>query len=114
MRSLSAWSLAAALVAGCATQPQPAPQASGSAAPAPAASTTQAPPPSGGASFLSVIGTPFLIAFKIPVCVLTVAVAAPIAGVSEMAGADGGTRDTQHQLAEGINENCGPPWAVQP
>ena len=71
--------------------------------------------PNAGRVFLSIIGTPFLIAFKIPVCAATIAVSAPLAGVSEISGPaapDGA--DLRQGLSEGLASNCGPPYAVSP
>jgi hypothetical protein len=102
MRSLLWTALAAGALAACVEAPQSAtPQAMSQPAP--------------GVSALSVIGTPFLVALKIPVCILTVAVAGPVAGLSVLAdpsGPDGA--DTRRQLNDGIVENCGPPYVVAP
>jgi hypothetical protein len=104
------------LTAGCVTQPQPAPEAAGSAPPPPAAAgtSTTTQPSSASSSLLSVIATPFLIAIKIPTCILTLGMAAPLAGISEIAGQNAGTRDMKKQLSYGVDQNCGPPWAVSP
>ncbi len=71
--------------------------------------------PTGGASagntFISVVGTPFLIALKIPFCVASVAIAAPLAGAAALTP-DG--RDTQQALGAGLASNCGPPYVVNP
>jgi hypothetical protein len=45
---------------------------------------------------------------------LTIAIAAPIAGVSEISSNEGGSRDVRHQLSSGVDQNCGPPWVVGP
>ena len=73
------------------------------------------PPAEGGAgaTFLSVIGTPFLIAFKIPVCAATLAIAAPVAGVAQIAGPGSGDgTDLKAALVDGVAQNCGPPYYV--
>jgi hypothetical protein len=71
--------------------------------------------PTGGASagntFISVVGTPLLIALKIPFCVASVAIAAPLAGAAALTP-DG--RDTQQALGAGLASNCGPPYVVNP
>jgi hypothetical protein len=70
-------------------------------------------PPSPGRTVLSVIGTPFLLAFKIPVCIVSAAVSAPLAGAAEIAG----TRQAdslEESLSDGLERNCGPPYAVAP
>jgi hypothetical protein len=72
-------------------------------------------PSSGGTSagdtFISIVGTPFLIAFKIPVCVASVAIAAPLAGAAALTPDSGETRQT---LGAGLAENCGPPYVLTP
>ncbi|HZT51964.1 MAG TPA: hypothetical protein VFA22_08525 [Stellaceae bacterium] len=111
MRRTTALGLGAMwLLAGCAAASQSSP------ADPPAAGTTPAAAPvATGPSFLSIIGTPFLIAFKIPVCAATVAVAAPLAGLSEIpTTADTEGSDMRRQLEYGVNSNCGPPWVVSP
>lgn len=74
----------------------------------------QAQPSSGssaGNTFISIVGTPFLIAFKIPFCAASVAIAAPLAGVAALTP-DG--HDTQQALGAGLASNCGPPYVVNP
>jgi hypothetical protein len=66
-----------------------------------------------GNTLLAVVGTPFLIALKIPVCVVSVAVAAPLAGASAFGG-EGSARATRRVLGEGIEQNCGPPYVLSP
>ena len=74
------------------------------------------PPPQ--ASFVGVVGTPWLIALKIPVCTVTVLVAGPVAAVATLSnpGLDGNLAeaDTAGELDRGLNENCGPPYVVTP
>jgi hypothetical protein len=99
--------------------PPPPPTAVAPAAPLPpalvAAPPPPPPPPPRGPSFLSVIGTPFLIAFKIPVCLITAVVAAPLSGLSELPStADTDGQDVRDQLENGLAHNCGPPWTVTP
>jgi len=76
-----------------------------------AAPSDRGVPPQSSASMdlLSVLGTPFLIAFKIPVCAATLIVAAPTAGMSE-AVTNG--EEARRVLADGVSSNCGPPYAV--
>jgi hypothetical protein len=69
--------------------------------------------PGAGATFLSIIGTPFLLAFKIPVCVASAVVAAPLAGASALAGEES-ARYTGQILANGLAQNCGPPYVLTP
>jgi hypothetical protein len=64
-----------------------------------------------GGVFASIVGTPFLIAFKIPVCAATIAIAGPIAGAASL------TPDPdplQQALGDGLVANCGPPYVVSP
>jgi hypothetical protein len=69
----------------------------------------------GGGQVLAAVGTPFLIVAKVPVCVLTLAVAGPIAAVNEL-GEDGNSlgQEVHENLADGIDRNCGPPYAISP
>jgi hypothetical protein len=91
--------LFAGLVAGCAT-----------------------PPPSTGGSgpFVSAVGTPFLAAFKIPTCAITVALGAPAAGFAGLMGEPEypGALLDKHQvfrdIDNGLNHNCGGSWAIAP
>jgi|SRR5687767_2306320 hypothetical protein len=86
-------------LAGCASQGGGAPQ------PQP---TTSADPAD---TFLAVIGTPFLWAVKIPVCVVSAVIAAPIAGAASVAT---NGQETTRALRDGVKQNCGPPWAFEP
>lgn len=65
-----------------------------------------------GETFVSVVGTPFLLAFKVPVCAASIAIAGPIAGVSALTA--GGGQETRRILGEGLVENCGPPYVLAP
>jgi len=95
--------------------PQPLTPPPGAMAPAPQpGAMVPPPPPRYGGSFLSVIGTPFLIAFKIPVCLLTVVVAAPVAGLSEISGSNAEGAEMREGLRDGLARNCGPPYSVTP
>src|SRR5260370_11452808 len=89
-------------LAGCTSPPPSPPQGDIAAA-----------PPSAGRIALSVIGTPFLVAFKIPVCVVSAAVAAPLAGVAELAGTFQGNL-LEADLGDGLESNCGPPYVLTP
>jgi hypothetical protein len=62
-------------------------------------------------TFLAVIGTPFLWAVKVPVCVVSAVIAAPIAGAASMAT---NGQETTRALRDGVKQNCGPPWAFEP
>ena len=67
-------------------------------------------------TFISVVGTPFLIALKIPACVGSVAIAAPLAGASQLAESTAVIDEPslRRDLDEGLVHNCGPPYAVSP
>lgn len=69
------------------------------------------PPP---VSVVSAIGTPFLIAFKVPACLATLAIAGPAAAVQQLAAPneDGLQPDIRPALDAGIGQNCGPPYVV--
>jgi class 3 adenylate cyclase len=72
--------------------------------------------------FVSVIGTPFLVAFKIPTCAATIALAAPLAGVSALAKPSitdpafypdsDSNRELRRDLDAGLTQNCAPPYIV--
>ena len=71
------------------------------------------PPPDPQQTAVSALGTPFLIAFKIPVCAATVALAAPLAGATGLAP----TYDShviRAELDAGLRQNCGPPYVLAP
>ena len=67
-------------------------------------------------TFISVVGTPFLIAFKIPTCVVSIAIAAPLAGASQLAEPSPviDPPSLRWDLDEGLVHNCGPPYVVSP
>jgi hypothetical protein len=67
--------------------------------------------PSASSVVLSVLGTPFLIAAKIPICTATLVIAAPAAGASESVESGGRARKI---LADGVASNCGPPYLLTP
>ncbi len=61
---------------------------------------------------VAAVATPILLAIKIPVCATTVAIAAPVAGVGTLSP---NRREwVQRELADGVDQNCGPPYAVVP
>jgi hypothetical protein len=80
------------------------------------AGCAEPPPPPEPVSALSAFGTPFLIAFKIPACVATVAIAGPAAALQQLAAPnqDGLQPDIRPALDAGIGQNCGPPYVVSP
>jgi hypothetical protein len=90
--------LLALALAGCVIQPP---------------SDAAAGPPHPGRTALSVIGTPFFIAFKIPACIVSAAIAAPLAGVAQLAGTAQGA-SIEGDLGDGLESNCGPPYVLTP
>jgi hypothetical protein len=89
--------LMAAALAGCTVQAQ---------------TTT---PASGGDNTLAAFGSPLLVLAKVPVCIATIVVAAPVGAVSELS--DPATpfgHDLRQGLSDGIAQNCGPPYVVAP
>jgi hypothetical protein len=74
------------------------------------------PPPAQPVSAVSIVGTPFLIAFKLPACVATLAIAGPAAALQQLAAPneDGLQPDIRPALDAGIDQNCGPPYVVLP
>ncbi len=75
------------------------------------ATAPMAPSPQGNAA-VSVLGTPFLIAFKAATCAVTLAVAAPAAGILAL-GADPHGEGFEY-LGSGVAHNCGPPYVLTP
>jgi hypothetical protein len=69
--------------------------------------------PSPGNQTVASVGTPFLLALKIPVCIASVAVAGPVAAVSALTPDDEG-REIRSMLGAGVERNCGPPYTVSP
>jgi hypothetical protein len=96
-RTVMAGTLALALAA-CAAQPQGA--------------ATQ---PDAGTAILAAVGEPFLIIAKVPVCALTLVAAGPIGAVAQVTDpANPLGHDIRQSLADGIDQNCGPPYYVSP
>jgi hypothetical protein len=65
-----------------------------------------------GNTAVAVVGTPFLIVFKTATCVLTMAVAAPAAGILAL-GVDPYGEGFDY-LGSGVAHNCGPPYVLSP
>jgi hypothetical protein len=85
----------------------------GVAVPPPFSTPTVPPPPPEGAGAVTAVGTPTLIALKVPLCVATLAIAAPGSAISAMVPTSDGV-DGERYFAWGVARNCGPPWVVQP
>jgi hypothetical protein len=98
---LATLALGALALAGCTTTTTTAPNG--------VTTTTTTPP-----SIMSVVGTPFLIAFKIPVCIASVVIAAPIAGASALTPPAPDKIALRDDLERGTEANCGPPYVVTP
>ncbi|MGH6920006.1 MAG: hypothetical protein ACREJ0_20140 [Geminicoccaceae bacterium] len=67
--------------------------------------------PAGNAA-VAVIGTPFLLVFKTATCAITLAVAAPAAGILAL-GVDPYGQGFDY-LGSGVAHNCGPPYVLTP
>ena len=65
-----------------------------------------------GNTAVAVIGTPFLLVFKTATCVVTLAVAAPAAGILAL-GVDPYSQGFDY-LGSGVAHNCGPPYVLSP
>lgn len=97
--------LVLALAACAASSGQPTPLV-GSAP----ASTEPGASPAGWA--VAVVGTPFALVFKSAICVASLAIAAPIAGLLVL---DPDPYSEGHEiLGDGIANNCGPPYVISP
>lgn len=66
----------------------------------------------GGNTAVAVIGSPFLLVFKTATCALTLAVAAPAAGILAL-GVDPYGEGFDY-LGSGVAHNCGPPYLLSP
>lgn len=98
--------LAAALalaLAGCATAP----------APDDAAAESDRHPSGAGEWALTVLATPYLLAFKGVACVASLAVAPPTAALYVLTNQPNAGA-VSRSLGEGIDKNCGPPYHVSP
>lgn len=99
-----------ALLAGCASAPEPAPHA-GPVPPQAAPDAAEPAAASPGASdwALAIVGTPFVFAFRTVVCAATAVVAAPTAGLVALSPEREAGLD---YLRWGLAENCGGPYVV--
>ena len=66
-----------------------------------------------GDAVVSALGTPFYLAFKSVTCVVSAAIAAPVAGIAALSDSHFAP-EIRRGLGDGINENCGPPYGAQP
>jgi hypothetical protein len=101
MRMSALWTsaLALPLLAACATPPEAKSVAVPTARPLPV---------------LSVVAAPFVIAFKLPACVLTTVVAGAVGGASELTPPDESSFLLRQNLEDGLEQNCGPPYTITP
>jgi hypothetical protein len=108
-------------LAGCASSPQPVPSATSAPAPSPGATASARPPAETVASSryrvssrpsdwaLSVVGTPFVFAFRTLVCATSAVVAGPTAALFAVSD---DPRGGFAYLRDGLARNCGRPYAV--
>ena len=90
------------------------PEAVGPAAPVELVGPPPPPPAArAGAGAVSVLGTPFYVAFKAGVCAASAALAAPVAAVAGV-GAGPRAAETLDALGAGLALNCGPPYVLVP
>jgi hypothetical protein len=66
-----------------------------------------------GDAAVSVVGTPFYLVFKSVVCVASVAIAAPVAGIAALSESRFAL-EARRELGDGVNQNCGPPYVLSP
>jgi hypothetical protein len=66
-----------------------------------------------GDAMVSVVGTPFYLVFKSVVCVASVAIAAPVAGIAALSE-NHIAPEIRRDLGDGVNQNCGPPYVLSP
>jgi hypothetical protein len=108
-------------LAGCASEPQPGPGATSAPASSPGASAYSGPPTDAAARSryrtssrpsdwaLSIVGTPFVFAFRAVVCATSAVVAGPTAALFAVSH---DPRGGFAYLRSGLAQNCGPPYAV--
>ncbi len=62
------------------------------------------------------VATPFYLLGKGPACVGTIVIAGPLLGAAALANGHltRNELDTRPELVDGITDNCGPPYTVQP
>jgi len=66
-----------------------------------------------GNAAVSVVGTPFYLAFKGVTCAVSALVAAPVAGISAVSESRSAPK-IREDLGDGLRQNCGPPYALSP
>ena len=66
-----------------------------------------------GDAAVTVVGTPFYLAFKAVTCAAGTVIAAPLAGIAALSESPFAP-EIQQELGDGIAQNCGPPYALSP
>jgi hypothetical protein len=66
-----------------------------------------------GDAAVSVVGTPFYLAFKGVTCAMSAVIAAPVAGVTALSESRFAP-EIRESLGDGLTQNCGPPYALSP
>jgi hypothetical protein len=66
-----------------------------------------------GDAAVSVVGTPFYLAFKGVTCAMSAVIAAPVAGVTALSESRFAP-EIRESLGDGLKQNCGPPYALSP
>jgi hypothetical protein len=79
------------------------------------AGCTTSPSSGSSLSYVSVVGAPLFVALKIPACVGTLVIAAPLGALKGLAPPDPDDVDADAgSLNSGIADNCGPPYILPP
>jgi len=78
-----------------------------------AAGCASSPPPTPQQSTIGALGTPFYLVLKIPVCAVTVALSAPLAGAAGLSSTPQSWL-IRADLDESLRQNCGPPYVLTP
>jgi hypothetical protein len=66
-----------------------------------------------GDAAVSVVGTPFYLAFKGVVCAMSAVIAAPVAGITALSESRFAPK-IRDDLGDGLSRNCGPPDVLSP
>jgi hypothetical protein len=66
-----------------------------------------------GNAAVSVVGTPFYLAFEGVTCAVSALIAAPVAGISAVSESRSAPK-IREDLGDGLRQNCGPPYALSP
>jgi hypothetical protein len=66
-----------------------------------------------GDAAVSVVGTPFYLAFKGVACAVSAVIAAPVAGIAALNESHSDPK-IREGLGDGLSRNCGPPYILSP